>query len=262
MFRELRVRISRGSRGSDPAPSAPAMTAETPPPRAIHTSDDKRSPTEIPHQPYSVRQMEIIVVNAKGAADYSRIDDEYNYLDPTCTLGTDYLCDGYIYHVYFGGLHSASYKALCDQMQNICLMFTYNDSSRDSWDETVATCERLHRCFQNAVIPFLPTMIAMGEGEGETTVPQEEAEAFAKQHDYLFVKFTPRTGRGVRDAVALLVETVHGAPDQYTMDEKGSDKRRKRTAALQALFPGEEPLVQNQTLTSARRRILPSWFRT
>lgn len=74
IFRKLR---GSGSRGSEPAPSAPAMTAESetddPPPRALHISDWRRS---APEQRYHGQQrMEIIVVNAKGSADGSRLDE-------------------------------------------------------------------------------------------------------------------------------------------------------------------------------------------
>jgi hypothetical protein len=63
---------SGSSRGSKPAPSAPAAIAESetdnPPPCALHISNWRRSATE---QRYHRGQqhMEIIVVNAKGAAN-------------------------------------------------------------------------------------------------------------------------------------------------------------------------------------------------
>jgi hypothetical protein len=76
IFRKLRGSSSRGSRDSEPAPSAPAMTAESktvdPSSRAIHISDVRQSPTKLSFKPSSNSQsMFIIVANAKGAADCS-----------------------------------------------------------------------------------------------------------------------------------------------------------------------------------------------
>jgi hypothetical protein len=79
IFRKLRGSGSRGSRGSEPAPSAPATIAESetvdPPPRAIHISDVRRSPTKLPCKRgvAGEQSMSIIVVNAKGAADCTRL---------------------------------------------------------------------------------------------------------------------------------------------------------------------------------------------
>jgi hypothetical protein len=75
MFRKLRGSSSRSSYRSEPAPSAPATTAESetvdPSPRAIHISDVKESPTKLPRKSGSdLQSICILVVNAKGAADY------------------------------------------------------------------------------------------------------------------------------------------------------------------------------------------------
>ena len=53
MFRRLRGIGSRGSRGSEPTPSAPATTSESETfnPHAIHISDVRRSPTKLPRKP-------------------------------------------------------------------------------------------------------------------------------------------------------------------------------------------------------------------
>jgi hypothetical protein len=68
---------SGSSRGSEPAPSAPAATAESetddPPPRALHISDWRRSATEQRYGHRGQQHMEIIIVNAKGAADGTRL---------------------------------------------------------------------------------------------------------------------------------------------------------------------------------------------
>ncbi|KAL6235886.1 hypothetical protein BDW75DRAFT_229931 [Aspergillus navahoensis] len=246
MFRKLR-RI--GSRGSEPAPSAPATTAESetvePSPRAIHISDVRRSPTKLPRKPgYDAQPVSLLVANAKGAADsvdFYRLlqrDKGCNEFDPTGDFDTDYLCDGYIYNVCFISPPSApeSSSAYLTLMQHVCLVFMYDASSRESWDETVAVCERMRSCCEDGVLPFLATGIAAtGEGEGEPPgVSHAEAEAFATQRDCLFVKCSPATGRGICDAVGSLVELAHGARGQYTMDQEGHTQRYKRAQAFQA----------------------------
>jgi hypothetical protein len=72
LFRKLRGISSRGSRGSEPAPSAPATTAESETfnPRAIHISDVRRSPTKLPRKPgIKAQSVSIMVKNAKGASN-------------------------------------------------------------------------------------------------------------------------------------------------------------------------------------------------
>ncbi|KAJ5876032.1 uncharacterized protein N7529_001616 [Penicillium soppii] len=254
MFRKLR---GRGSHGNELAPSsALATTTESepvdPPPHAIHMSDLSRSPTKLPRKPGSDKQsMNIIVANAKGAAGYS---DLYRLLqrekdcwefDPTHDFDTDYLCDGYLYTVYFipPPSNAGSRTAYLTLMQHVCLVFTCDASSRESWDETVAACQGMRsRCEKAGVRPFLATMIAAireceGQGE-EAAVSHAEAEAFAAtQRDCRFVGFSPATGRGICDAVGSLVERAHGARDQYSMDQGVYAKRYKRAQAFQALFP-------------------------
>lgn len=128
-------------------------------------------------------------------------------------------------------------------MQHVCLVFTCDASSRESWDETVAACQGMRsRCEKAGVRPFLATMIAAireGEGQGEeAAVSHAEAEAFAAtQLDCHFVGFSSATGRGICDAVGSLVERAHGARDQYAMDQGGYAQRYKRAQAFQTLFP-------------------------
>ncbi|KAI2671412.1 hypothetical protein CBS147355_8694 [Penicillium roqueforti] len=62
-------------------------------------------------------------------------------------------------------------------------------------------------------------------GEGEAPVLHAEAEAFATQRDYRFVKFSPATGRGICNTVSSLVELVHGARDKYSIDQEGYTHR-------------------------------------
>jgi hypothetical protein len=74
MFHKLRGISSCGSRGSEPAPLAPAMTAESetinPSPHAIHISNVRRSLTKLPYKPGSNAQsVSIIIMNAKGATN-------------------------------------------------------------------------------------------------------------------------------------------------------------------------------------------------
>ncbi|CAG8909507.1 unnamed protein product [Penicillium egyptiacum] len=239
MFRKLRVS------GSEPAPSAPATTVERktvdPSPRAIHISNVRRSPTKLPRKPGSDPQsISIIVANAKGAPDssylYSR-EKAYGEFDPTGDFETDYLCDSHVYNVRFipPNVLGLGLAYLC-LMQHVCLVFAYDASSRESWDEMVAACERMRSRCEDGVLPFLATMIA-AMGEGEAPVSHAEAEAFATQRDCRFVKFSPATARGICDAVSSLVELAHGARDKYAMDQEGYTQRYKRAEALQALSP-------------------------
>lgn len=71
-------------------------------------------------------------------------------------------------------------------MQHVCLVFAYDASSRESWDEMVAACERMRSRCEDGVLPFLTTMIAV-IGEGEALVSHAEAKAFATQRDCRFV---------------------------------------------------------------------------
>ncbi|KAE8382214.1 hypothetical protein BDV26DRAFT_278222 [Aspergillus bertholletiae] len=204
-------------------------------PHAIHISDVGRSPTKLPRKPGSDSQsLAIIVANAKGAADSTHLyrllqrEKDYGEFDPMGDFDTDYFCNDYIYNVRFiPPSASGSDLAYLCFMQHVCLVFTYDASSRESWDEMAAACERMRSRCKDGVLPFLARMIAaMGE-----------AEAFATQRDCLFIKFSPATGRGICDAVGSLVELVHGARDQYAMDQEGYPQRYKRAEAFQALFP-------------------------
>lgn len=122
-------------------------------------------------------------------------------------------------------------------MQHVCLVFTYDALSRESWDEMVATYERMCSRCEDGVLPFLATMIAaIGEGEGESPVSCAEVERFATQRGCLFIKVSPITGHGICNAVCSLVELAHGARDQHTMDQEGYTQRYKRAGALVALF--------------------------
>ncbi|KAL2838272.1 hypothetical protein BJY01DRAFT_35614 [Aspergillus pseudoustus] len=272
IFRKLRGKASRSSRGSESAASAPATTAESegetvnpsPPPRAMHISEVKRSPTPLSsiRKPGSETQsLTIMVANAKGAADslrlYRLLQRETDYgseYDPTDDFETDYVCDGCMYNVHFDpvpdatGPWAANLAMLTMLLQHVCLVFTYDaesSSSRESWDEMVAVYERLRSRSEDGVLapfPFLATVIvAMGEGgegddEGVQSVPHAEAEAFATERNCLFARVSPTTGRGVCDAVGSLVERAHGARGQYSMAQAGEPKRYKRAQTLKALF--------------------------
>ncbi|GAQ09507.1 hypothetical protein ALT_6828 [Aspergillus lentulus] len=280
IFRKLRSRGSRSIRGSEPAPSAPATAAESetvdPSPRAIHISDVRQSPTNLPVRQSSTNlprepgstSMCIIVANAKGTADSMGLyrlllrEKGYGEYDPTDDYTTDYFCDGYLYNISFTSprdLWWGGTAYLC-LLQHLCLIFTYDASSRESWDEMVASCERWRsRCEEDGALPFSATMIAaMGEGEGEPAVSHAEAEAFATQRDCLFVKVSPTTGRGICDAVGSLVELAHGARDQYPIDQKDHTKRLNRleallcVAAIILLQPGLATNTNNQILFGAK----------
>ncbi|EAW22497.1 uncharacterized protein NFIA_011860 [Aspergillus fischeri NRRL 181] len=260
IFRKLRGKASRSSRGKEPAPSAPATIAESksvnpsPPPGAMHISEVKRSPTlrSSIRKPGSETQfITIMVANAKGAADYLRLyrllqreTDYGSEFDLTGDYETDYLYDGYIYNVRFVSVPDPT-GPWAANLAHVCLVLTYDTSSRESWDKLVAICEGMRSRSEDGVLspyPFLATVIvAMGEGEGEgeegpMSVSQGEAEAFATQRKCLFVEVSRRTGRGVCDAVGSLVERAHGARGQYPMDQEGEPQRYKRAQVLKALF--------------------------
>ncbi|KAL3450430.1 hypothetical protein BJX65DRAFT_270783 [Aspergillus insuetus] len=244
IFRKLR------GRGREPAPSAPPAQTGPPgsPPRAMHRSDVRRSPTAIPRRPSpNQTSISIIVAKAQGVPDSV---DLYKLLlrekdcyedDPTDDLVTDFLCDGWVYDVDFMSppTDAARFSAYFCLPQHFGLVFTYKASSRESWDETVAAVEGMRRrCTENKVFPFLGTVIiAMGEESEEPAVSHAEAAAFGAQQDALFIKVSPRTGRGICDGVAWLVERANGARDQYADNKEGKDQRYKRAQAFQVLFP-------------------------
>ncbi|KAJ5152757.1 uncharacterized protein N7482_009235 [Penicillium canariense] len=248
MFRKLRGIGSRGSRSSEPAPSAPATTAESEifNPRAIYISDVRRSPTKLPRKPgIKAQSVSIMVKNAKGATnsvDLYRLlqrEKDVGEFDPTGDYETDYLCDGYIYTVSFIAPPSdpgSSLGYLC-LMQHVYLVLTYDASSSESWDEIAAVCDRMRSRCEDGALPFHATIIAaMDEGEGEAAVSHAEAEAFASQRGCRFVKFSPATGRGTCDAIGSLVELANRARDQYTLDKAGYAQRYKRGKAFQAVL--------------------------
>ncbi|KAL4974460.1 hypothetical protein BDW66DRAFT_152873 [Aspergillus desertorum] len=155
---------------------------------------------------------------------------------------TDYLCDGYIYIVRFVSVPDptgpwAASLAVLTIVQHVCLVLTYDASSRESWDKLVAVSEGMRGRSEDGVLSpyhFLATaIVAMGEGEGEEgpmSMSQGEAEAFATQRNCLFIEISRRTGRGVCDAVGSLVEWAHGARGQYPMDQECEPRgiRRRR----------------------------------
>ncbi|KAG2009188.1 hypothetical protein GB937_007965, partial [Aspergillus fischeri] len=248
IFRKLRGKASRSSRGKEPAPSAPATIAESksvnpsPPPGAMHISEVKRSPTlrSSIRKPGSETQfITIMVANAKGAADYLRLyrllqreTDYGSEFDLTGDYETDYLYDGYIYNVRFVSVPDPTgpWAANLAVHHHAACLSCFDGMRSRSEDGVLSP------------YPFLATVIvAMGEGEGEgeegpMSVSQGEAEAFATQRKCLFVEVSRRTGRGVCDAVGSLVERAHGARGQYPMDQEGEPQRYKRAQVLKALF--------------------------
>jgi hypothetical protein len=190
--------------------------------------------------------MSIIIMNAKGAADcthlYKLLGKEKLFgpeFDPTDDGTTEYFCNGYLYNVGFSSASGlGSYSGILSFYQYIPLIFTYNASSRESWDEMVTAYEGMHSRCKDGVHPFLAIMIAaIGEGDSKFPVSHAEAEAFATQRDCLFIKVSPTTGHGICDAVGSLVELAYGAHDQYTTEQKDFPQRYKRANAIVALFP-------------------------
>ena len=129
-------------------------------------------------------------------------------------------------------------------MQHVCLVFTYDASLRESWDEMVAAYKRMRSRCEDGVLPFLATLIvAMVQGP----VSHEEAEAFASQQGSRFFACSPVTGDGVCNAVGSLVELAHASrgllvtdADGFRSDDPGSTayqtRVHKRAEAIQALF--------------------------
>ncbi|KAJ0414228.1 hypothetical protein BJY00DRAFT_295437 [Aspergillus carlsbadensis] len=246
IFRKLR---GRGRRGSQSAPSNPASEPAGPPPRAIHITVVRRSPTPTYRRPFpNQTPMSIIVADATGVSvDLYKLlqrDTGLCEYDPTDD-GDDaeYLCDGWVYNVSFIAppTEAAKFTGYYCLAQHFCLVFTYKSLSRESWDETVAAVKAMRRrCEENNVHPFLATAIAAVGEEGEDpAVPHAEAEAFAAHQDALFFKISPRTGHGICDAVGLLVERANGARDQYPDSKEGKEQRYKRVQAFEALFTSE-----------------------
>jgi hypothetical protein len=167
------------------------------------------------------------------------------------------VCDGHVYNVRFTPVPSATGPwapnlALLTIMQHVCLVLTYDASSSsgtsESWEELVAGCERLRGRREDAVLapyPFTAVMIVAigggsdGHARGEGDAPMvsaAEAEAFANQRGGLFVHVSPKTGRGVCDAIGALVQRAHGARGEYRMGQDGKPKRYQRAQMLKAMF--------------------------
>ncbi|KAL3464511.1 hypothetical protein BJX64DRAFT_254491 [Aspergillus heterothallicus] len=247
MFRSLCCSASRSSRASKSEPVESKVVGIST--RAIHISEVKRLGIQLPRWPFpGLQPLALIVVNAKGAVDYWHFfellqrEKRYGELDPTCDSDTDYLCGDHLYNVRFehSGVPAVS-LALFSMVQHVALVFTYDASSRQSWDEMVAAYEDICSRSEDGVLPFLVTMIAAmdgGEAEAVPVVSHAEAEAFATQRGCQFDKFSPSTGSGICDAVGSLVELAHGARDGYGMDDQGNAARYKRAQALKALFSG------------------------
>ncbi|KAL3488022.1 hypothetical protein BJX62DRAFT_240502 [Aspergillus germanicus] len=258
---------AREAAENDESNTVNAPASSSAPPRAMHISEVKRSPhlVSIKRMANSETQsIAVMVAHAKGAADYlglyNLLQRETKYgseFDPTGDSETDYVCDGHMYNVRFThapdatGLWAAN-LAMLTMMQHVCLVWTYDASSssgaRESWEELVAVCEGLRGRSEDGVLTPFPfgavVIVAMGEesdghdeGEGEApAVSAAEAEAFATQRGCLFVKVSPRTGRGMCDAICSLVERAHGVRGEYRMDKDGEPKRYKRAQVLKALF--------------------------
>lgn len=149
--------------------------------------------------------------------------------------------------------YGPAYLAL---FQHICLIFPYNASSRESWDEMVASYERMRSRCPDETLPFLATMIAsIADMKGPRAVSHEEGLAFASQRGCRFVTFSPSSGRGVGDAVGLLVELAYAARHQFPAIPPGApyqnsplslvdqENLRKRAYAIHDLLAQEGALT-------------------
>ena len=123
---------------------------------------------------------------------------------------------------------------------NVCLMLTYDASSLESWNDMTTFYDALlHRCKKGAR-PILGTMIvAVGDGEG--VVPEQDAQAFATQHDCAFSKISSITGRGINAVTCTLVELAYHFRDQFLEDEKGTQYRLERAELLRVMTPWPLP---------------------
>ncbi|KAF9885581.1 hypothetical protein FE257_012787 [Aspergillus nanangensis] len=250
---------AREAADNDASDTMNAALSSSVPPRAMHISEVKRSPhlvSSIRMANTKTQSITVMVAHAKGAADYlglyTLLQRETKYgseFDPTGDSETDYVCNGHMYNVRFTPMPGATGQwatnlAMLTMMQHVCLVLTYDGSSssgaRESWEELVAVYERLRGRSEDAVVtprPFGAVMIvAMGEESEAPAGSAAEAEAFATQRGCHFVQVSPRTGRGVCDAIGSLVERTHGARGEYHMDKDGEPKRYKRAQMLKAMF--------------------------
>ncbi|KAL4882735.1 hypothetical protein BJY04DRAFT_186780 [Aspergillus karnatakaensis] len=244
MFRKLRGKRSHDSK---PEPSAPATIAKTepvgPPPRAINHSELASLPREVTSKIKTQGNMVVVVANAKGAISdlyyLSQTEQDGGWYDPTDTFESRFVCGDCIYTISFMRAQELwPYAAMISIYQHVCLVFTYDASSTESWDEIVATCEAMRSRCKDGASPFVATIIgAQVKSEDEVVVSHAEAEAFATQRGYRFFKFSPRTGHGASDAIGSLVERAYSARDQHTDDQAGQDQRRKRAEEIVGLFP-------------------------
>ncbi|KAG7286674.1 hypothetical protein NEMBOFW57_008985 [Staphylotrichum longicolle] len=220
-----------------------------------------------------------MVADPKGASSY------YQYLygllerdlsfgargahyDPHGEFDTAYFCNDYHYEVAL--MPTTGYGlAYLTLFQHIGLIFPYNPSSRESWDEMAASFERMRSRCPDENLPFLATMIAsVADMKGPRAVSHEEGLAFASQRGCRFVTFSPSSGRGVGDAVGLLVELAYVARHQFPATPPGppyqnsplspADKENIRKRAHRALRPDRYNGIDELVLVTLRAPSQPA----
>ncbi|KAL4885766.1 hypothetical protein BJY04DRAFT_213967 [Aspergillus karnatakaensis] len=231
IFRKIRGCAGRDSRENDVTDTP----SPCPSPRAIHISDAKRSPTRPPRRPgVEMQFLNIIVVKATGAPDFKKL---YTETPTQITFATATSIMSLL-----NRLARYQIQWAAPSCKHACLVYTYDASSKESWDEVIALDNSMRSRCKDGVRPFLATVFAgMDKGktevDGEATVSHAEAEEFVTQQDCRSLRFSPYTGDGVCEAIGSLVELAHGTRDQYTLDQKGYPQRLKRARAMEGLFP-------------------------
>ncbi|KAL2126619.1 hypothetical protein VTI74DRAFT_526 [Chaetomium olivicolor] len=159
----------------------------------------------------------VVVINAQGSKSVSGLYDSLRqetglYLfDPS--LAEDDINFVYQGQVYCADLFPADsmrpcgalFELLVNRADHLNLIFTYDASSKASWDEIVASYEAVRRGCENNAIPFTTMLLAMGEGL------VSRGEAFASQRGCRFAQYSPTNGRGLCGALASLVEDAYDA---------------------------------------------------
>ena len=163
-------------------------------------------------------------------------ETKWNFLDALLGREEDvarFFCDGCVYEMSVVSaeiLKSFGTQHIRDK-HHVNLVFTYDSSSRQSWDEMAASYEEIRGRCEKVGVQFTTMMLAMGEGQ--------EGKTFASQRACLSAEYSPITGHGICSAFASLVEHTHGA---QTRDGNVApiDSPAKVAHTLFSAAPGDE----------------------
>ncbi|KAK4096835.1 carbohydrate-binding module family 24 protein [Parathielavia hyrcaniae] len=167
-------------------------------------------------KPCPVKRVLVIVTNARGSMEATHLVREEV---------ARFICDGYLYEVEFvEAEHFTTYSARWTSggHQSVTLIFTYDASSRQSWDEVAARYTEIRWRCENMGVRFPTMILAMDDGFQEP-IFREDAKAFASRWACLFTEYSPTTGRGLCDAFTSLVEQMHNARDSKQPPVDGSE---------------------------------------